>query len=390
MAVRHVLGDGNDDWSGRDYDFARSFLFSATQDHYEIIDAGGGNDTVNGFGGGDTIDGGSGDDSLLGGEGEDSLVGGTGHDTLSGGIDNDTLAGGKGNDRLSGDAGRDLIDGGEGQDLLLGGADADTLSGGAGDDRLEGGAGDDVLHAGGNPAAQGGAGVDVLLGGDGADRLFSGFFGDTAAGDRLYGGTGTDTATISLENAASGVTFLRGVFDGGAELRGTNDMRIALDIENLSITGSAFDDGLLGGDGADALAGGGGNDRLAGGAGRDVLTGGAGQDIFVFSRIADTARATADVVTDFESGIVSFTGFRGDRIDLSGIDARASTAANEAFDFIGEMVFLGREGQLRIAYGSNTTRIEGDADGDRAADFAIELTGLHTLRMDGGFANFIL
>ncbi len=412
MAVRHVLGDGADDWTSTGYDLARRFLLSPTQDFYEDIDAGGGDDTINGFGGSDTIDGGTGHDSLMGNEGYDSLIGGAGNDTLDGGIGDDTLAGGTGDDQLRGGAGLDLLDGGNGRDLLSGGDSADTLLGASGhdtlrgdagndllvggshDDRLEGGAGNDVLHAGGRSAEEpSGGGIDVLDGGTGDDQLFSGLFGDTAAGDRLYGGAGQDIATISLGNATIGVTFLRGVFDGSAELRGTNDMRIARDIERLSISGSAFADGLLGGDGGDTLSGGGGHDRLIGGAGRDVLTGGTGADTFVWSQIGDSgvARGTRDLVTDFETGIYTgSTGYVGDRLDFSDIDARQSTAANDAFAFIGRAAFDGHAGQLRFSNGTDITRVEGDVNGDAVADFVVELAGLHELRMDGGFANFIL
>ena len=89
-------------------------------------------------------------------------------------------------------------------------------------------------------------------------------------------------------------------------------------IEN--VTGSGFNDVLIGDDEANRLAGGdgddyliGGDDILDGGAGadtldggadsvRDTLTGGAGNDIFVVSADDGTDLAGADLVTDFASG----------------------------------------------------------------------------------------
>ena len=89
-------------------------------------------------------------------------------------------------------------------------------------------------------------------------------------------------------------------------------------IEN--VTGSGFNDVLIGDDEANRLAGGdgddyliGGDDILDGGAGadtldggadsvRDTLTGGAGNDIFVASADDGSVLAGADLVTDFASG----------------------------------------------------------------------------------------
>ncbi|MBV6851024.1 hemolysin [Xanthomonas campestris pv. heliotropii] len=56
---------------------------------YEFIDAGLGNDIVQGLENDDTIYGGAGNDSLSGGAGSDTLVGGGGSDILSGGAGND-------------------------------------------------------------------------------------------------------------------------------------------------------------------------------------------------------------------------------------------------------------------------------------------------------------
>jgi Ca2+-binding RTX toxin-like protein len=59
-----------------------------------LIDAGGGNDHVNGGGGSDIILGRDGDDHLNGGRGRDILIGGAGRDRLVGGPGEDLLIGG--------------------------------------------------------------------------------------------------------------------------------------------------------------------------------------------------------------------------------------------------------------------------------------------------------
>jgi Ca2+-binding RTX toxin-like protein len=76
------------------------------------------------------------------------------------------------------------------------------------------------------------------------------------------------------------------------------------------ITGSRFDDVLIGGSGNDQLLGGAGNDVLAGGKGFDILTGGIGADTFRFGGDTKT-----DHITDFLSG--------ADRIELDNLVFKA-------------------------------------------------------------------
>ena len=74
--------------------------------------------------------------------------------------------------------------------------------------------------------------------------------------------------------------------------------------------------------------------------------------------------------------IVDFNQSEGDRIDLSGIDARPSTTSrNDAFSFIGSSDFHGVAGELRFTGGT----LYADLNGDRVADFEIRLTGVTSL-----------
>ncbi len=100
--------------------------------------------TVRGNGGNDTIIGSQFADYLCGGDGNDSIDGGGGNDTILGGIGNDILIGNAGNDKLYGGAGND------------------TLVGGRGRDRMYGEAGDDLFAARDKKR-------DTLYGGDGTD-----------------------------------------------------------------------------------------------------------------------------------------------------------------------------------------------------------------------------
>ena len=67
--------------------------------------------------------------------------------------------------------------------------------------------------------------------------------------------------------------------------------------------------------------------------------------------------------------IRDFSRAQGDDIDLSGIDANAKAAGNQAFSFIGDKAFSGKAGELQYKNGI----VAGDVNGDKAADFHIEI-----------------
>lgn len=354
----------------------------------DLNDASG--DSFVGLEGGDQISCGPGDDTVEGGAGDDFLAGGGGIDTLSyvnaargvsaflgrpslgfGGVDQgadivtgfENVIGGKVADTLEGDSQANLLDGRGGSDILWGLDGADTLVGGVGADQLSGGAGDDKLS--------GGAGNDILFGDGGIDTAdYSGFGGavmvslstslqqDTGAAglDRLFdienliGGIGNDRLVGSA--SATGNTLAGG---GGAD----------------RLSGLGGPDLLEGGAGNDVLQGGSGNDTLVGGAGRDILMGGSGADIFRILTSDDSASGgLRDRVDDFATGI--------DILDVSALDAVAG-GGDDAFAFIGLAAFSGIAGQMRQRQASGQTIVEGDTDGDGAADFAIALIGLLTL-----------
>ena len=276
-------------------------------------------------------------------------------DTLSGAEGADRIEGAAGNDRLNGDAGADRLAGGLGADLLRGGTGGDTLAGGDGADTLIGGDGQDVLDAGGgNDRLDGGDGDGTLRGGAGADTLIG-----EDDNDLLQGGLGADSL-----NGGLGQDRLDGG-DGGDRLNGgLGDDTLAGRAGNDRLNGSLGNDNLLGGEGADTLVGGSGVDRLSGEA---------GPDRFVFVVAAESAPGAADVIEDFDAG-------QGDRIDLSAIDANTDRRGNNAFDFIRRAEFSGQAGELREVFlADGQLRLEGDVDGDRAADFALFVLGENTL-----------
>ncbi|MGR9056163.1 choice-of-anchor Q domain-containing protein [Rhizobium leguminosarum] len=240
--------------------------------------------------------------------------------------------------------------------------------------------GDDILpHTGqsngGNETFKGLGGSDVLKGGAGADVL--------------DGGTGNDTASYAGSDAVN-VDLATKAASGG---QATGD-KIA-GIENL--TGSSYNDVLIGGNGggnvltggagADKLDGGAGNDVLIGGAGKDIMTGGIGEDTFILKAPTETGSGlNRDGITDFQHGV--------DKIDISAIDANGSAAGNGTFHFQAQenALFDHKAGALAWHYddhagsASDVTVIQADMNGDGIHDFEVQLKGLVHL----GAGDFLL
>lgn len=142
--------------------------------------------------------------------------------------------------------------GGAGDDRLIGSGGANSLDGGPGDDRLDGRGGDDYLV--------GGRGDDVLIGGAGIDQVSYyphahpvRVFLSTNAPQQT-GGAGVDTISTTVENL-SGTLY--------------DDLLVGDEGRN-TINSGRGDDRIVGRGGDDYLAGGDGNDAFDGGTGRDV------------------------------------------------------------------------------------------------------------------------
>lgn len=136
---------------------------------------------------------------------------------------------GFGNDELEGNDGNDELKGGDGNDTVDGDAGNDDLDGQGGTDKLFGGPGDDILRAG--------DGHDQMFGGSGNDTF--GFYGlgffrihDFAPGeDRLF----FDTAQVgidSLEKLAPFVTDVDQRDDGVTIEFGTN---LSIDLVGIQL-----------------------------------------------------------------------------------------------------------------------------------------------------------
>ncbi|MDI1278725.1 calcium-binding protein [Methylobacter sp.] len=181
--------------------------------------------------------------------------------------------------------------GNAGVNHLIGTDYADTLFGGAGNDALEGGFGNDTLN--------GGIGADTLIGGAGNDT----YIVDSTA-DRIVEDAGDiDTVQASVSyTLALNVENLTLTGSGSINGTGNADGNVITGNSGINIlAGNDGNDSLYGLVGNDVLNGGNGDDFLAGGAGNDRLSGGTGADIFWFNTVAN-AITNKDTITDFVSG----------------------------------------------------------------------------------------
>ena len=370
----------------------------------------------------DVLTGDGSDNVLAGDQGSDSLVGGAGNDILYGDgriIVDDHGTGGSGPITTYADitatfpflvAGDDVLEGGDGDDLLHGGGGSDTASyasasgevqvdlafgfadefdgtgtyqstdtlvsienflGSAFNDFVRGSAGDNVLTGGaGHDFMRGMDGNDTMVGGDDDDYLDGGQ-GD----DLLDGGAGWDRATFA-PSAAAGVTVDLNIV-GIAQATGQgNDTLIGIE----HVSGTAFDDVLIGdgGDnwiwggsnatgvtGNDNIAAGGGDDLVQLGTGTHVADGGLGTDtLSLHGNGTDITAAGVTVSLDLqgaaqdtEQGMMTLTGFEnlsGSNFDdvLSGDDG-----ANLLAGYSGDDTLSGGKGD-DILYGDGVVVVD--------------------------------
>lgn len=339
--------------------------------------------------------------NTLGLEGDDFIESGAKPDGIDGGANIDTVAYSYSNAAVTVDLQLPTQRGGyaEGDRLKA----VENVVGSQFDDQITG--------DGGNNRLEGGRGADVLNGGNGNDTLVGGIDGSD---DGLLGGIGSDT--VEYTDASSNMTIKlggdngfigTGVVNGGHTsmiiggqnffvfrpdviedhlfsienvIAGSGNDTIIGNSANNQLEGGAGNDRIEGGVGFDVLFGDSGDDTLIGGSGSDTMYGGLGADTFIF-RGNDIQIPTRDFIRDFEHGV--------DKIDLSAIDASSFAKGDQAFRIVDSRFaetgnhFSGLAGELVIVttnfspnVGHSYKTVMGDNDGDRVADFQIEVSSL--------------
>jgi Ca2+-binding RTX toxin-like protein len=168
-------------------------------------------------------------------------------------------------------------------DIIYGGALNDTLHGEGGDDYIDGGNGNNILN--------GGDGNDTVLGGTGNDTIDPGL-----GNDSVDGGLGTDRLIVNYSTIGSpGNGLISSVATDGRgsfSIKNSINNQISfINSEQFNVTGTDYDDTLIGGALGDTLSGGLGNDSINGGNGDNILNGGGGNDTV----LGGTGNDTIDV-----------------------------------------------------------------------------------------------
>ncbi|MEH2181245.1 beta strand repeat-containing protein [Nostoc sp.] len=323
--------------------------------------------------GDNTLNGGTGEDTLnaQGSEGNNLLSGGDGNDFLTtSGSDvyrlygfsssgNNTLNGGTGDDKLYADfsSGNNLLSGGDGNDTLSSRGHEvpyDDYIPTSGDNTLNGGAGNDKLYA------EISTGNDFLFGGDGNDSFYLNPPPlDTAPSNLVTqtvdGGKGNDLLRVNYSLVTEGITStFNATSNTGSITAGTYQVNYK-DIEGLDISGTAYNDKIVGSNGNDILRVSNGNDTLYGGAGTDTF-------------VLDGYNGGVDSLYDFNTSeliqIVPY-GFGGSELSIGSLSASQFTIGTSA-----------TTSEERFIYNSATGGLFFDQDGSASGFTQVKIAQL--------------
>lgn len=365
--------------------------------------------TLTGNDGNNTLDGKAGADSLIGNKGNDTYIvdnisdtvtenSGEGTDevrssatayTLSDNVENLTLTGSSaidgtgnsGDNTLTGNSGANKLSGANGNDTLIGGGGPDTLTGGAGADVFKY---TSLTDTGFGPAARDtitdfkSAQLDTIdISALDSDSKTAGTQNAWSLVKPVSGGSPTFTATVGEVTYDQNNHLV--LFDSNGD--GTADFQINLSnapssLANTAFTGLASQTTVGTSSDETLTAVNGLSNKLIGKGGADTLNGGTGADKFVYTSASDTGLISAeanDTITSFTSG--------SDTIDVSKLDANASTSGTQHWTFSGTE-FSGSGGDVIF----NVSGADGILSFDQIglgtageADFQIVLAGVTSI-----------
>jgi Ca2+-binding RTX toxin-like protein len=335
----------------------------------DILVGGEGNDTLDGRDGNDTLRGETGNDSMDGGAGLDSAsyqsasagvsvnlaiigpqaTGPSGEDRL---IAIENLIGGIYADSLAGSTGANQLDGGDGIDSMSGGDGADIyFVRNAGDLVIE----SSDLAAGGNDTALAYYGGYVLTANVENGRIMfagSGGIAGNAGNNVLYAGPGSNVITGGLGQDTASYLYAMGPINADlatadAQATGGSGSDSFVGIENL--TGSAFNDSLIGNTAANILDG---------GAGTDAMTGGDGADTYLVREATDSVSETnaaaaggVDLVWSYLGSYTLGSNVENGRIMATGAaDLAGNALSNTLYPGVGNNVLTADAGVDTLSY----------------------------------------
>ncbi|MEH2168424.1 MAG: calcium-binding protein [Nostoc sp.] len=371
--------------------------------------------------GNNTLNGGAGDDTLnaRGSTGNNLLSGGDGNDSfdLSGYVipsssgefyypssSNNTLSGGAGDDTLKAEysTGNNFFSGDDGNDsFYLSPTSSNTAPSNLAIQTVDGGKGDDLLSVDYSFAT---AGISTtfnattnkveitagtyrvsyknierlnILGTADDDNIVGSSANDTLSGgyggkDTIDGGAGEDLLSVdySYSNATAGIiTTFNATTNKGVITAGTNRVNYK-NIERLNISGTAYDDNIVGNNGNDTLS--------TGDSGKDTIDGGAGDDVLSVDYISNVNNSTKGIATTFNATtkIGSITAGTNrvnykniERLNISGTAYDDNILGNSGNDTLsgsnGKDTIIGGVGNDILTGGSGDDTLTGGAGNDK-------------------------
>lgn len=247
------------------------------------------------------------------------------------GATDDDITGSSLADLVHGFSGDDVLDGGEGNDTLYGDEGRDTISGGGGDDTLDYQNGTMIEDA---ESIDGGSGTDTLKLHEAGPGETYDFTSSLMAGIEVLSiiGPVTNADTVTVK-------FAEGQFGSGGISAAVINSPLIIEIAAGTVDLSAVAFSGLTEDVEISLTGIAGADVLIGSTLGDVITGGSGLDVMLGK--ADGDRFIYDAVTDIGAGEFVDGGGATDTLELSGsfighADFRQTIIANvEAIAMLG-------------------------------------------------------
>ncbi|MEH1810742.1 beta strand repeat-containing protein [Nostoc sp.] len=320
--------------------------------------------------GNNTLNGGAGDDYLIVNfsKGNNLLNGGDGNDTFSKNYSgNDTIDGGKGDDLLSYDTRYSFygVTGGITSTFNpttnIGSIKLGTnrvsyknierldIIGTNYDDLIVGGNGDDTLNGdyGGNDTLNGGIGDDLLIVND--------TYG-TGAIASTDGGIGDDVLIVNDAYATGGITTtFNATTNIGTITAGTKNRVSYKNIERLNISGTEYNDLIVGNNGNDTLD--------PGRSGNDTIDGGIGDDLLRFDGASEGITTTFNATTNIGTitagtRLVSYKNI--ERLDIRGTEYDDNIVGSNGNDTLdlgsnGNDTIDGGKGDDLLSYPGNPT-----------------------------------
>ncbi len=264
---------------------------------------------------------------------------------------------------------------------MTGGSGADSMGGGNYSDTLIGAAGNDVLD--------GGAGGDTLYGGAGNDTYYV-----DNAGDLVSETTNPGIDDGGNDTVVARISYTLGSLIENLTLDGTGDLSGSGNALANIIVGNGGNNSLLGADGNDTIDGGAGNDYIDGGAGNDSLAGSAGNDTLQGADGNDMIDGGADNdYLDGGTGSDSLNGSAGndtlrggdgdDAID-GGVDndyIDGGAGSDNLAGSAGNDTLLGADGNDMLGGGTGLDVLDGGAGVDVA--IILSTAAASTIMVDG-------